>query len=434
MPAVKNVKHLTMRNDKLLTRFGEIEIDEAGNATNLDELQVTPDAILSNVPGFVDADIFGEIKDSAAKPVIVLKGSGNQPGNIPLGNGESILQTDLVRMAYKESGMSEDDWNALSEVEREDKIGEQVIKLREKKEPEPIVDVSQDPNPGNKLHRGQQVVTPEDDEANRVARASGYATNQVQGEHEVADLPHEHSLAKGVQPGQSLIQKDEFVNPAPAEGSTDKDPHYTGFMETGTQVRQDLGQPGVAQVQGAPGNHVQGEHDTPEEPMTHSLAKDVPPGHPLIQKDEFVSGGAVDGLGKDPHETGFMETGTQVRKDEPRDPPPQPGDPDYNDTGKDEGTIDSQAKGDNAKAPDPGAGETQADDKASKETQAAADKSATKDASDEDIKKLIDKHKKANTNSEGYIEIDVLNEKLKEAGFKAITGKRRKEIEDKAAK
>lgn len=368
MPAVKNVKHLTMRNEKLLTRFGEIELDEAGNAVNLDELGTTADAVLSNVPGFVDADIFGEIKDTAAKPVVMLKGSANQPGNIPLGNGESVLQTDLVRMAYKESGMSEEDWNALPEVEREDKIGQQVTKLRERKEPEPMVDTSPDPRSGNKLARGattrgQITVTPEDDEAARASRSSGYATNQVQGPHEEAALPHEWSRAAGVQEGQSLINKDEFPNPPASDREDNSDPNFTGFMETGTQVR----------------------------------------------------------------------------KDEPRDPPPQPGDPDYNDTGKQEGTIASQDAGSNFPAPGDGGedaakDETKADDPASQDTQAEAAKSETKEASDEDVKKIIDENRKGNENSEGYIEIDVLNKKLKEAGFKSITGKRRKEIEDAAKK
>jgi hypothetical protein len=434
MPAVKNVKHLTMRNEKLSTRFGIIDIDEAGNATNLDELDTTADAVLSNVPGFIDADIFGEIKDTAAKPVVLLRGSANQPGNIPLGNGQSILQTDLVRMAYKESGMSEEDWNKLSEVEREDLIGQQVTKLREDKDPEPMVDVSPQPNPGHKLARGQRVVTPDDDEAARAERAAGYATNQVQGEHERADLPFEHSLAAGVQPGQSLINKDEFVNPPPADHDDNSDPHYTGFMETGTQVRQDLGQPGVEQVQGAPGNHVQGEHDTPEEPMTHSLAKDVPPGHPLIQKDEFLSGPGPAQESYDSHETGFIETGTQIRKDEPRDPPPQPGDPTYNDTGKNEGAIDSQKAGSNDQVMDQDAPNEEADDPESKATKAADAKSETKDASDEDVKKLIDANREGNTNSEGYIEIETLNKALRENGFKPITGKRRKEIEDASKK
>lgn len=53
-----------------------------------------------------------------------LKGSTVHPAVIDLGNGETIELDDVIDAAYETSGMTTDEWNALSDEERHAKIDE----------------------------------------------------------------------------------------------------------------------------------------------------------------------------------------------------------------------------------------------------------------------------------------------------------------------
>lgn len=51
-------RNLTIKNDVVITKFGTVHLDAEGIATNLDELNVSPEQLIAEVPGFVEAAVF----------------------------------------------------------------------------------------------------------------------------------------------------------------------------------------------------------------------------------------------------------------------------------------------------------------------------------------------------------------------------------------
>lgn len=53
----KKIRHVQVRNEEILTRYGAFKLDDTGCILNRDEVKASDEQILAE-PGFVDADLF----------------------------------------------------------------------------------------------------------------------------------------------------------------------------------------------------------------------------------------------------------------------------------------------------------------------------------------------------------------------------------------
>jgi len=122
---ISKVVHLKKRACVINTRYGEIQLDEVGKVTNLDDLECTADE-LCELPNFVDERIFGgrpeaapvkEAREKAEEKVKKTAGPSG-PSDEEYGafiaeliesgaecTGEGYIQMDVLNAALREKEM-----------------------------------------------------------------------------------------------------------------------------------------------------------------------------------------------------------------------------------------------------------------------------------------------------------------------------------------
>jgi hypothetical protein len=66
MPKARNIE---LRGETVNTAYGLVQLDDQGYATNLDDLGISDEAIIANVPGFVDGEVHkGELPSACSNP------------------------------------------------------------------------------------------------------------------------------------------------------------------------------------------------------------------------------------------------------------------------------------------------------------------------------------------------------------------------------
>lgn len=54
-----SVRHASLKGEPINTRYGEVQLDEKGYVTNLDQLKCTPEELINDIPGFINGEAFG---------------------------------------------------------------------------------------------------------------------------------------------------------------------------------------------------------------------------------------------------------------------------------------------------------------------------------------------------------------------------------------
>jgi len=126
-------KHETRRNEPLNCRYGLLALDQHGHVSNLDELGVTEDDILS-LPGFLPGDLFGEedpplTEDSYDQQTVVILELMREE-NFPK-NSEGYLDMGAVNEVMRARGLPILSGTRRREIE--DQLSEPVVS----NEPEP---------------------------------------------------------------------------------------------------------------------------------------------------------------------------------------------------------------------------------------------------------------------------------------------------------